>query len=390
MNIHIIYQNYLTRDGKSLSIGGIQTYITNLSQLFINRGYKVYIYQQANFNFEKEYGGATVIGCRCFGKNTKLCKCLYSCAKERIKFDDLLIFGDDCFIVNNKCCKSISLQHGIFWDKPQHIDCSKTFFLMEFVLKSYRAWKLINRVKKVDQLICVDYNFVNWYRALVAYPQIKLKVIPNFSQIPITASDKNESKEVRIIFARRFFDYRGTRVFASAISKILEEYENVNVTVAGEGPDENYLRNELNKFDKKVEFIKYKSSESLCVHENKHIALVPTLGSEGTSLSLLEAMASKCAVVCTDVGGMTNIVLNDYNGKMVSAGDVNSLYSAIKYLIENPSERKEIALAGYETVKRAFSYEHWAEQWMEVIGDISDGNNGNITINNIVEWSKRK
>ncbi len=374
MNIHIIYQNYLTRDGLSLSIGGIQTYITNLSQLLTSYGHSVFVYQQADVDFEKNYNNIVVIGRRYSGTNTKLYRYLYAYAKERIHQNDLLIFGDDCFIVTNKCCKSISLQHGIFWDKPQRMGCSKTAFLLDFALKSYRAWKLVNRIKKVDQLICVDYNFVNWYRALVAYPQIKLKVIPNFSQIPLTANDKHRAKEVRIIFARRFFDYRGTRVFSSAISKILEEYANITVTVAGEGPDETYLHNELDKFDK-VEFIKYKSSESLRVHEDKHIALVPTLGSEGTSLSLLEAMASKCAVVCTDVGGMTNVVLNDYNGKMISAGDSDALYAAIKYLIENPTEREEIALAGYETVKKAFSYEHWAEQWLEVIGDISNGNN---------------
>ncbi len=379
MNIHIIYPNYFTRDGKSLSIGGIQTYITNLSRLLTARGYGVFVYQRADLNFEKQYNGTTVIGRRYVGNEAKLSRYLYSCAKENIRRDDLLIFGDDCYIVENRLCKSISLQHGIFWDKPQRVGCSKPIFLMDFILKSYRAWKLVNRIKKADQLICVDYNFVNWYRAQVAYPQMKLKVIPNFSQIPAIASDKHGTDEVRIIFARRFFDYRGTRVFASAVSRILGEYENVRVTVAGEGPDEDYLHKALDKFDK-VEFIRYNSADSLHVHADKHIALVPTLGSEGTSLSLLEAMASNCAVICTDVGGMTNIVLNDYNGKMIGAGDSDALYAAIRYLLENPKERAEMASAGYETVKKAFSYEHWEKQWLSVIEEFSGNNDGGETI----------
>lgn len=371
MNIHIIYQNYLTRDGSSLSIGGIQTYITNLSQLLVSHGHSVFVYQQADVEFEKNYNGVVVIG-RCYNrKSARLYRFLYSCAKKKIHRDDLLIFGDECFIVRNKYCKSISLQHGIFWDKPQRVGCSRVVFLLDYILKSYRAWKLVNRIKKVDQLICVDYNFVNWYRALVAYPQIKLKVIPNFSKISRSGTDKHRSEEVRIIFARRFFDYRGTKVFSLAISKILKSYKNVKVTVAGEGPDEDYLHGELDKFDN-VEFIKYQNSKSLQVHQDKHIALIPTLGSEGTSLSLLEAMASKCAVICTDVGGMTNIVLNGYNGIMISAGDPDSLYIAIKNLIENPIKREEIALAGYETVQKAFSYEHWSEQWLRVVEKLSN------------------
>lgn len=370
MNIHIVYQNYLTRDGKTLSIGGIQTYIMNLSQLLISHGHSVFVYQQADVDFEKNFEGVTVVGRRYIGKPAGKYRFLYLCAEEKICRDDLLIFGDDCYIVDNKRCKSISLQHGIFWDKPQRIGSSRAVFLKEFVRKSYRAWKLVNRIKKVDGLICVDYNFVNWYRALVAHPQVSLKVIPNFSRIPPYAADKHNEEEVNIIFARRFFDYRGTRVFAAAVSKILDEYENVTVTVAGEGPDEAFLHDALDRFDR-VAFVKYKSAESLDVHKDKHIALVPTLGSEGTSLSLLEAMASGCAVVCTDVGGMTNIVLNDYNGKMVGAGDTEALYAALKFLIENPAQRKEMALAGYETVKKAFSYEHWAKQWLKVIEEIS-------------------
>ena len=36
-----------------------------------------------------------------------------------------------------------------------------------------------------------------------------------------------------------------------------------------------------------VHFISYKSNESLLIHLDKDIAVVPTVGSEGTSLSLL-------------------------------------------------------------------------------------------------------
>jgi len=106
------------------------------------------------------------------------------------------------------------------------------------------------------------------------------------------------------------------------------------------------------------------------IHKDKHIAVVPTVGSEGTSLSLLEAMSAQCAVVCTNVGGITNIVLNNYNGKIVNAGDVDQLYQAIKELIDNPESRERLAKTGYETVKYAFSYERWVNQWSEVIKNI--------------------
>ena len=94
---------------------------------------------------------------------------------------------------------------------------------------------------------------------------------------------------------------------------------------------------------------------------------VPTVGSEGTSLSLLEAMSAQCAVIASNVGGMTNIILDNYNGLLVNAGDSDDLYKAIKKLLDYPEDRERLSAKAYETVKQAFSYEKWAEKWKEVL-----------------------
>ena len=96
------------------------------------------------------------------------------------------------------------------------------------------------------------------------------------------------------------------------------------------------------------------------------IAVVPTLASEGTSLSLLEAMSAQCAVVCTNVGGMTNIVIDGYNGTMVNP-DSGSLYEAIDALIVDADLRKKLADTAYKTAKEGFSFERWEASWIKVI-----------------------
>ncbi|MCI1654217.1 MAG: glycosyltransferase family 4 protein [Lachnospiraceae bacterium] len=368
MTIHIIYQNYLNREGTALSIGGIQTYISNLSDIFIKEGYGVCVHQQANKEFSVDHNGIRIKGYKYLGADAKVYKYLYSRAKEHISSDDLLIFGDDAFIVENKICKTIAIQHGVFWDKPERLGCSRLMFLADYLVQSYRSWKTINRIKLVDQLVCVDYNFVNWYRALVAHPQLKLEVIPNFSAISEYKNQKKYEGTIKIIFARRFFEYRGTRIFADAISRILEEYKNIYVTVAGEGPDEQFLHERLDKYGN-VEFIKYQSQDSLKIHADKHIALVPTLGSEGTSLSLLEAMASQCAVICTNVGGMTNLVIDHYNGLMI-APESDDLYRSIKLLLNDRTLMAGLARKAYEITKESFSLEVWQNKWKNVIAGL--------------------
>lgn len=365
----IIYERYYDFETAKIVSGGVQTYITNLIPLLKKLGYECNLYQfTSDSNCNKIHiNNCTVSSVSNSKVNGKyITKKILNYIKE--DFDnnnDLLIFADHILTEKNDALHSISIQHGIHWDIKK--ESSRNSFRM-FLSKARFAYNEHMRMKYVKHVVCVDYNFLNWYRTQVDIPKSNFTVIPNFTKI---ASINTKTDDIiKIIFARRFVKHRGTRVFAEAIEHILSEYENIEVTIAGRGPDEEYLHNKLDKWKNKVVFTQYKAEESLIIHSDKHIAVVPTIGSEGTSLSLLEAMSSQCAVICTDVGGMTNIVLNEFNGKIVPSDDSEKLYNAIKYYIDNPDRRKFIAMSGYETVKYAFSHERWIDQWKEVIDNI--------------------
>ena len=194
---------------------------------------------------------------------------------------------------------------------------------------------------------------------------VRLIPIMNFASIVDGLKKERIDDSVKIVFARRFYSYRGTRLFAEAVKRILCEYSNVAVTFAGNGPDAIWLKNNF-KDDDRVIFTQYCSDESVKFHSNFDIAVVPTIGSEGTSLSLLEAMSAKCAVICTNVGGMTNIIIDGYNGLMVTP-NIDQLYSAIKYLIDNKDIRNKISERGHDTIRKSFTLEKWEKKWREVL-----------------------
>jgi len=363
MNVHIIYDNYLKPDGSEMSIGGIQTYILELQKIIRSLGHSVTIHQRSDIAFEKTFDDCVVKGYP-LRVNRRMRKQLISSSLRCIdQSKDLVIFGCETNAVRKLKCETIGIQHGIFWDKPGNSTESKYCDFKVFVKKAVKAFLTTSRIKNVDTLVCVDYNFVNWYRALVDFPRVNLTVIPNFCKVPVDQFDKPYDR-INIIFARRFFQYRGTRIFAHAIKRICQEYPNIYVTIAGSGPDEEYLKNTL-KGDR-YDFIQYNSSESLSIHRDKHIAVIPTLGSEGTSLSLLESMAAGCVPVCTNVGGMTNIILDHFNGLMISP-DEEQLYNAIKELVNDDNLRLHLAFDAYRTAKDAFNYENWRSKWEQII-----------------------
>lgn len=366
--IHIIYPNYLAKNGKGMSVGGIQTYLSNLINLIKDKGIGVSLYQTADYDFHTNVDGLDVYACK-LQKGADVSQVLYEKCKEYLQEDDIIIFGTDFQIIKTECKRVIGIQHGISWDIPTYeIGNGKFAYFKSFCRKALNTWRRNKCLQNANKVVCVDHNFVNWYRAVVPFPQTNFTVIPNFTDIP-KEREYVDKEDVRIIFARRFFTYRGTRLFANVIERILKKHNNVYVTFAGEGPDEEYIRNKFNGNDK-VTITKYNSNESLEIHKKHDIAIVPTVGSEGTSLSLLEAMASGCAVVCSNVGGMTNIILDGFNGIMFDPYNEDDLYYAIKRLVKDKNERNRIAKNGYTTTCESFSLQIWRERWSKVIDDI--------------------
>ena len=54
---------------------------------------------------------------------------------------------------------------------------------------------------------------------------------------------------------------------------------------------------------------------------------------EGFPLSVLEAMASGLPMICSDAGGMKDMIQNGGNGILFKSNDLNSLYKGISKLL---------------------------------------------------------
>ena len=362
--LDIIYIRYLDALGQKMTVGGIQTYISQLADLAVHMGYCVRIFQFADKEFQIATGeNITVFGIPVSGIEKKD-KFIAQILKTQNKLENqyVTIFANvDNMLPKTYVPNSICIQHGIGWDR---IAYNKVPLGLRLLVRTRFAYRLIKAMKNVDEVVCVDNNFINWYRALDSHRDVQLTSIMNFTEIQ-PLQKRKVSDTISIVFARRFFDYRGTRIFAPAAKRLVLKYPNLTITFAGEGPDEKYLR-DMFKDEPNIHFTQYDSRDSISFHRQFDIAVVPTTGSEGTSLSLLEAMAAGCAVVCTNVGGMTNIIIDGYNGLMVNPNS-EDIFEALNQLIQDTELRSKIALCGYDTVKSAFSLDKWKQKWARVI-----------------------
>lgn len=362
---YLIYNSFFDLKNNCPSIGGIQTYIIDLASTFKKNGYEVTIVQIGSDDSCINWNDYSILTLKSKLNDIKRNKKTISRFIEKeIKENDFLVFMTHTLNCKTSHKKTVSIQHGIYWDVPSHSPKSKPF--IECVYRNFRTYNDIKNVNKCKYCVCVDYNFLNWYKTQQYYCRTNLNIIPNYA-ISYKRDNFLEEK-VKILFARRFEQYRGTRIFADAAKRVLEKYPDVEITFAGTGPDENYLKHYF-KDEKNVSFIKYSHDESYKVHLNHNVAVVASIGSEGTSLSLLEAMGCGCAAVTTNVGGCTNIVIDGFNG-LISDTNSDSLFSCLDKLISNPTLREQISKKAFDTVNLGFSKEKWEQSWAELISKI--------------------
>lgn len=109
--------------------------------------------------------------------------------------------------------------------------------------------------------------------------------------------------------------------------------------------------------------------------EQSEIFLFTSDRNEGWGAVLNESMNSACAVVASHaIGSVPFLVKDGENGLVYQSGDIDDLYSKVKYLLDHPEQRKKIALHAYETMTQEWNAENAAKKLLNLCEQIMSGN----------------
>lgn len=176
------------------------------------------------------------------------------------------------------------------------------------------------------------------------------------------------------LYVGRLSYEKGLDVYIEAIRKVNEKYEDrMMFLFAGDGP----FRAELEKCQiSNVRLTGFLRGEMLAeLYADSDLFIFPS-GTETFGNVLLEAMASGCACICTDSGGVTDFSVNGKNACVVGYRDNNALFEAIIGLYENPIMRERIALGALNTAR--------LRSWDSVMDYLTDA------YENVLEGEERK
>ena len=230
----------------------------------------------------------------------------------------------------------------------------------------WKKWwhRLVDQILalKTAQVIAVSKAVKRYYHEDVHIPNDKISVIPN--AIDVNKYDQAKATDylyqdlsikqddfVLACVGRLNFQKAHHFLFES-LRDLKNEMPNLKVLVVGEGELKDDLVQMAKDFD--IESMLRFTGQRQDIPEIlkfSHALILPSIF-EGLPLCVLEAMASARAVIATDVGGTSELAIDQQTAYIVPPKDPQALTAAIRKLYQLPDQGKAMGQAGYDVVLR--------------------------------------
>lgn len=176
--------------------------------------------------------------------------------------------------------------------------------------------------------------------------------------------DKNEnllkefglsSQDIIIGSVGRLAEVKDYRTLLEAFKIVVGKEPSARLLMVGDGPEKDNLISHAEDIQLGDSVMFLGNREDIPYLLNLLDVFAMSSISEGTSVSLLEAMSSEIPAVVTDVGGNKDIIRNGSNGILVVPKNPVELAEKILSVIGDSGFAKSIGAGGRETVLKRFS-----------------------------------
>jgi glycosyltransferase involved in cell wall biosynthesis len=151
----------------------------------------------------------------------------------------------------------------------------------------------------------------------------------------------------------------------------LEDVEELAIALVGDGPEKEALIAQAQAQNlKNVRFIAPQPRERMpSLLASADIALVPLKQRLPGAVpsKLYEAMGASLPVVLVAEGEAAQIVHESQAGIVVRPGDIEGLTSALRQLVENPSQRRQMGARGREAAVARFDCQAIADAFIDFL-----------------------
>jgi len=177
-----------------------------------------------------------------------------------------------------------------------------------------------------------------------------------------------EPKDLSVSYAARAIDWKNPLLMVDVIDFVMSRRPNVRFSVVGQGKLQGHLAQliERKRWKDRVR-IGYLEDPSPVVNRSLiHVSL--DRYDNSSNQSMLEGMASGCAIVASDVGETYRVVTEDVG--VLTALDAEDIGQAILQLLDDPARAQELGRQGRQRVLENHNVDRYID-YLRLIHDLS-------------------
>ena len=245
------------------------------------------------------------------------------------------------------------------------------------IIASYFS-KLKNRIFVIHSHPPPKYkNIFNWFQ-IKSLEFYSTKIVTVSDSVKLALEEKGFKKNIYRVYngikdkknsllkkklnwqpSEKVIGFVGNLTYEKGVHILIKAFRSVNIPnieLALLGPIDQsflpYLKDLAKSCDKKVSFLGYSDDVQFFMN-NIDVLVVPAIAYESFSIVILEAMRNSIPVICSDFGGMKEVVVNDETGLIIPTKDHIALTNAINQLMKSKKLRSTMGFRG----KRRFLYD---------------------------------
>ena len=218
-------------------------------------------------------------------------------------------------------------------------------------------------------------------------PELKSKTTVIYNGMELNPENKavgqrsdfgfNET-DIIITLVGRISRLKGHKLLLDVFTNHISKNENIKLLFVGSPVEgQEYYLDEIqnsiirNKLQTKVKILPFLDNLN-GIWTVTDIAIMPSTEAESFGLVAVEAMLAKKPVVASNLGGLSEIVINNETGFLFDPNSKEALSEALFKLIENPSLRSEFGEKGHERAIREFSIEKHVKNFEAVFENFQE------------------
>ena len=233
-----------------------------------------------------------------------------------------------------------------------------------------RTQREINEIEKnlaleANQIICCSQYMQDEICSLFGVHRDAVMIIPNgvepgqFIALPEEPLVKFDPQEKALVFLGRLVPEKGVWQLINCFPKVLESVPEARLYICGRGPQKASLEQRVQKLGiaERVVFTGFiRDKERNYVYNQAKVAIFPSLY-EPFGIVALEAMVTHTPVIVSEVGGLSEIVVDRQTGLKVPPGHESKLAEAIIQILTDSELAARLANNAGQLVDLVYNWE---------------------------------